>query len=57
MTPFLLPLTAAALIVAVLTGALVRRDRRRTRTGGSASLPDLPSLPSLPSRPCPSGHD
>ncbi len=36
MTPFLVPLTAAALIVAVCTCVLIRRDRRcaRAYTGG-----------------------
>lgn len=36
MTPFLVPLTAAALIVAVCTRVLIRRDRRcaRAYTGG-----------------------
>ncbi len=36
MTPFLVPLTAALLIVAVCTCVLIRRDRRYARayTGG-----------------------
>ncbi|MGX4691111.1 hypothetical protein [Streptomyces sp. JNUCC 63] len=40
MSPFLVPLTTATLIVAACTTVLVRRDRRRAHAYRSGPLPE-----------------
>ncbi|MEU6201431.1 hypothetical protein [Streptomyces sp. NPDC047061] len=44
MTSFLIPVAAALLVVAVCTGVLVRRDRRRM-AGGAWATPDAGRAP------------
>ncbi|MFG2934577.1 hypothetical protein [Streptomyces sp. NPDC048282] len=39
MTPFLIPVAVAVLVVAVCTSALVRRDRRRTARAHRSGFP------------------